>query len=155
MVKTGHGEQAQYPSLPINLQIVADAIVGNAILVLKYLVQTLLSTPMAADIASTSQSPLSIISRLARKIDDIRHPQARACVLWLVGQYCASEEKGKGPEGVAEWAPDVLRKGAKTFSQEVWHFIGLSLSHSEFGVDYSGQVADHNLGREIAGPLSD
>ncbi|KAF9466467.1 adaptin N terminal region-domain-containing protein [Collybia nuda] len=100
MIKTGH-----------------DAVVNSAVLVLKYLVQTQLSAPRP-DIASTSQSPLTIIAHLARKIDDIRHAQARACVLWLVGQYSASEEKGAGPEGIAEWAPDVLRKAAKTFSQE-------------------------------------
>jgi len=90
--------------------------VGSAVVVLKYLVQTQLS---AANVASTSQSPFTIISHLARKIDDIRHAQARACVLWLVGQYSALQEQGAGPEGVAEWAPDVLRKAAKTFSQEV------------------------------------
>ncbi|KAG6892298.1 hypothetical protein C0992_001022, partial [Termitomyces sp. T32_za158] len=71
-----------------------------------------------AELPGTSQAPLKIIAQLARKIDDIRHAQARACVIWLVGQYAPSGDKGPGPEGVADWAPDVLRKTAKTFAQE-------------------------------------
>jgi AP-3 complex subunit beta len=39
-------------------------------------------------------------------------------VLWLVGQYSASTEPGAGPEGIVEWAPDVLRKTAKGFAAE-------------------------------------
>lgn len=75
-------------------------------------------------------SPVSIISRLAYRIDEIHHPQARACILWLVGQYAAAPETGTNidsgiggagnvPEGVVPWAPDVLRKAAVTFRQEV------------------------------------
>ncbi|KAF8871773.1 armadillo-type protein [Infundibulicybe gibba] len=96
-----------------------DSVVNNAVLVLKYLVHTQLSTSFASTTASPSQSPITIISHLARRIDDIRHAQARACVFWLVGQYSPSAENGVGPEGIADWAPDVLRKGAKRFSQEV------------------------------------
>ncbi|KAJ7104301.1 adaptin N terminal region-domain-containing protein [Mycena belliarum] len=99
-----------------------DAVVSSAVLVLKYLVQAQLSaatTSSFAVVAATPQeSPLTIISHLARRIDDIRHAQARACVLWLVGQYAASTEPSRGPEGVVEWAPDVLRKSAKGFSSE-------------------------------------
>lgn len=88
-------------------------------MVLQMLVQMQLSKPSSMSIASTSQSPLSIIAHLARKIDDIKHAQARACVVWLVGQYSGSEdERGRGVEGIAEWAPDVLRKMAKGFGQE-------------------------------------
>lgn len=66
-------------------------------------------------------SPLSIIAHLARRVDDIKHAQARACVTWLVGQYAADENArdGPGPEGIADWAPDVLRKLAKSFASEV------------------------------------
>ncbi|KAJ3811520.1 adaptin N terminal region-domain-containing protein [Lentinula aff. lateritia] len=95
-----------------------DVVVSNAILVLKYLVQTQLSQISGANAVNPSQSSLSIISSLARKIDDIRHPQARACVVWLVGQYCASDQVTRAPTGIAEWAPDVLRKTAKTFPKE-------------------------------------
>jgi len=87
-------------------------------MVLKYLVQTQLSTNIPNGLSDSSRSPISIIAHLARRIDDIRHSQARACVVWLVGQYAATEEKGAGPEGIAEWAPDVLRKMAKTFAEE-------------------------------------
>ncbi|CAA7267058.1 unnamed protein product [Cyclocybe aegerita] len=95
-----------------------DIVVSSAVQVLKHLVQTQLSAQTPLAFASTSQSPLSIIAHLARRIDDIKHEQARACVVWLVGQYGASDEKGPGPEGIAEWAPDVLRKLAKSFAQE-------------------------------------
>lgn len=95
-----------------------DTVVSNAVIVLQTLVQTQLSKPNPISIASTSQSPLSIIAHLARRIDDIKHAQARACVVWLVGQYGSSDERGRGLEGITEWAPDVLRKMAKGFGQE-------------------------------------
>jgi AP-3 complex subunit beta len=97
-----------------------DVVVSNAVLVLKSLVQTQLRVPSSSLTPSSStQPPLAIISHLARRIDDIRHSQARACVLWLVGQYSEVDTKGSGgPEGIADWAPDVLRKTAKTFSNE-------------------------------------
>ncbi|KAK7033043.1 AP complex subunit beta [Favolaschia claudopus] len=99
-----------------------DAVVSSAVMVLKYLVQSQLTAASSSSFASVAataqQSPLKIIEQLARRIDDIRHAQARACVLWLVGQYSASNEPTKGPEGVVEWAPDILRKAAKSFSAE-------------------------------------
>lgn len=104
-------------------------IVANAVLVLKLLVQIRIQQQQnviaAGGLPPQTFSPLEIISRLARRIDDIRHPKARACVVWLVGQYAASPapaENGTtsaGPEGIAPWAPDVLRKMAKSFIQEV------------------------------------
>ena len=109
----------------------SDVIVTNAVLVLKSLVQIRIQQQLNAiaygGLPSQSFSPLEIISRLARRLDEIRHPKARACVLWLVGQYAASPETAPGtngvahigPEGIAPWAPDVLRKTAKTFGQEV------------------------------------
>lgn len=95
-----------------------DTIVNTAVVVLKNMIQVQLTSRRPATIG-LSQSPLVIISQLARKIDGIRHPQARACVVWLVGQYAGSEEGTPSRlEGVADWAPDVLRKMAKSFSQE-------------------------------------
>ena len=41
-----------------------------------------------------------------------------------MGQYAADDtpfEKKRGPEGVAEWAPDVLRKAAAFFTKEVMY----------------------------------
>ncbi|KAF9446612.1 hypothetical protein P691DRAFT_761494 [Macrolepiota fuliginosa MF-IS2] len=94
-----------------------DSVTSPAVMVLKTLVQTQLSSA-APGVTSSPQSPISIIARLARKVDDITNVQARACIIWLVGQYAASDEPSPGPEGIAEWAPDVLRKAAKTFGQE-------------------------------------
>ncbi|KAF9565363.1 hypothetical protein CPC08DRAFT_784525 [Agrocybe pediades] len=104
-----------------------DIVVSNAVMVLKYLVQTQLSGMTPA--LPAAQSPLSIIAHLARRIDDIKHAQARACVVWLVGQYAGSEAETSAstatagmsagcPEGIAPWAPDVLRKLAKSFASE-------------------------------------
>ncbi|TRM64961.1 adaptin N terminal region-domain-containing protein [Schizophyllum amplum] len=86
-----------------------DAVVSGAVLVLKQLVQTQLGTGVVLG----QRSPLDIVAQLARKVDNIRHAQARACVLWLVGQYGTQDG-----ETVAEWAPDVLRKAAKSFATE-------------------------------------
>ncbi|KAH8831481.1 adaptin N terminal region-domain-containing protein [Flagelloscypha sp. PMI_526] len=95
-------------------------VVSNAIMVLKRLVQAQLSEPSSSSLPS--QPPLKIISQLARKIDDILHADARACVLWLVGQYAGSPLAVRcsipGLERVAEWAPDVLRKAGKSFTSE-------------------------------------
>ncbi|KAF8556169.1 hypothetical protein OG21DRAFT_1495700 [Imleria badia] len=93
-----------------------DIVVSNAVLVLKALIQNQLLVDASAPVAS--QSPRSIISLLARRIDDIKHPQARACVLWLVGQYSAAPGVSTVVEGVADWAPDVLRKICKSFNAE-------------------------------------
>lgn len=103
-----------------------DPVVTNAVLVLKSLVQVRLHQKAAIAAVSSSFSPTSIISKLAYRIDDIRHPKARACVLWLVGQHAGTDslpvENGVqriGPEGITPWAPDVLRKATITFAKEV------------------------------------
>ena len=92
---------------------------ANAVIVLKLLVQSSLQQ----EGLSINYSSTSIISRLAYSFDSISHPQARACILWLVGQHAASDvtQNGAqvGPEGVVPWAPDLLRKAALTFMQEV------------------------------------
>jgi len=100
--------------------ISSDIVLSNAVLVLKYLVQSQLELS-GIPTSPPSQMPLTIISHLARRIDDIQHPQAKACVLWLVGQYSAASmhESGTDLSGVVAWAPDVLRKLAKSFGKEV------------------------------------
>ncbi|KAJ6669868.1 hypothetical protein lerEdw1_000417, partial [Lerista edwardsae] len=50
-----------------------------------------------------------IIKRMARLLDSITVPVARASILWLTGEYC---------ERVPKVAPDVLRKMAKSFTIE-------------------------------------
>jgi AP-3 complex subunit beta len=94
----------------------ADVVVSNAVLVLKSLVQ---SQAVSGD---SSQSSLSIVSKLAQRVDEFHHPQAKACVIWLTGQY-AEQVSGSAapgtPAGIAPWAPDVLRQTTKTFGAEV------------------------------------
>lgn len=51
-----------------------------------------------------------IISQMAKLIDFITVAAARASILWLIGEYC---------EKVPKIAPDVLRKLAKSFVEEV------------------------------------
>lgn len=112
----------------ISAKQASDIIVSNAVLVLKALIQNqLLIGPSAL---ASSQSPLAIISLLARRIDDIKHPQARACVLWLVGQYSAAPGINTVIEGVADWAPDVLRKFSKSFNTEVFAIPHVSCRYS-------------------------
>ncbi|KAH8117745.1 adaptin N terminal region-domain-containing protein [Phellopilus nigrolimitatus] len=105
----------------------SDSAVSSSVLVLRTLVQTRLQTEPGASLTTTSaHSPLRIIADLAGRIDEIRHPSARACVIWLVGQYAAlgAEDSNKpnlgdgGVSCVAWWAPDVLRRVAKTYSTE-------------------------------------
>ncbi|XP_026058168.1 AP-3 complex subunit beta-2-like isoform X6 [Carassius auratus] len=50
-----------------------------------------------------------IIKHMAKLIDNIQVPMARASILWLIGEYC---------EHVPKIAPDVLRNMAKTFTNE-------------------------------------
>lgn len=51
-----------------------------------------------------------IIKHMAKLLDHITIPQARASIVWLLGEYC---------ERIPKIAPDVLRKIAKTFTNEV------------------------------------
>jgi AP-3 complex subunit beta len=51
-----------------------------------------------------------IIIEMAKLVDSVAVPQARASILWLLGEYS---------ERVPKIAPDVLRKMAKTFTTEV------------------------------------
>lgn len=88
---------------------------ANAVVELKSLVQTQMQ---GATHAGPSSAPLTIVERLAYRIDEIRHAQARACIVWLVGQYAADDSPNAVIEGVVPWAPDVLRKIAKSLRDE-------------------------------------
>lgn len=76
----------------------AEYVVAESVVVIKNLLQT-----KAAD-------NFEIISQMAKLIDFITVPAARASILWLIGEYC---------EKVPKIAPDVLRKLAKSFIEEV------------------------------------
>ncbi|CAG9759558.1 unnamed protein product [Ceutorhynchus assimilis] len=74
-----------------------DAVVAESVVVIKRLLQT-----QAAD-------PKEIITHMARLLDGITVAQARAAILWLLGEHS---------QKVPKIAPDVLRKLAKSFPDE-------------------------------------
>lgn len=88
-----------------------------------------------------------IVERLAYRIDEIRHAQARACIVWLVGQYAADDSPNAVVEGVVSWAPDVFRKIAKSFRDEArgltLHFRSVELAHT-----FPPSIFPSLLGRE-------
>lgn len=77
---------------------VTEAVVAESVVVIKKLLQ------------SQPNQHKDIISQMSRLMDTITVPQARASILWLLGEYS---------ELVPNIAPDVLRKMAKSFVQEV------------------------------------
>lgn len=104
--------QAGMAALMRLLRSKRDSSVATAVIVLKSVIQA-----NAADAA-----PVRLVAKLARQLDAITNDNARACVFWLVGQYAGEEAEtsaGQGWEGMASWAPDVLRKGIKGFMVEV------------------------------------
>ncbi|KAG8772708.1 AP-3 complex subunit beta, partial [Serendipita sp. 397] len=123
-----------------------DAVGSSAVRVLKDLVQSNRreTFPAAAAAAATVvvavegiasvQTPAEIVASLAHQFDDVRHPRAKACVLWLVGQYAAAATSTTATTattatakdgvqiqvvpGVENWAPDVLRRAVKSFAHD-------------------------------------
>lgn len=71
---------------------------AESVVVIKKLLQT-----QAAE-------PKDIVIHMVRLLDNITVAQARAAILWLLGEHSQS---------VSHIAPDVLRKLAKTFPDEV------------------------------------
>ncbi|XP_048383234.1 AP-3 complex subunit beta-1 isoform X2 [Stegostoma tigrinum] len=74
-----------------------ENVVAESVVVIKKLLQT-----------QPSQHS-EIIKHMAKLLDNITVPMARASILWLIGEYC---------EHVPKIAPDVLRKVAKSFTTE-------------------------------------
>ncbi|CAI2173586.1 7676_t:CDS:10 [Funneliformis geosporum] len=74
-----------------------DAVVAESVVVIKRLLQL------------RPQDNADLIIQLARALDQITVPMARASIFWLVGQYSQNLEKV---------APDILRKAAKSFVNE-------------------------------------
>jgi AP-3 complex subunit beta len=52
----------------------------------------------------------NVVLHLAKLIESITIPNARASIVWVVGEYC---------EKIPLYAPDILRKLAKGFINEV------------------------------------
>ncbi|RXG61353.1 AP-3 complex subunit beta-1 [Armadillidium vulgare] len=74
-----------------------ESVVGESVVVVRKLLQ------------SETDGHKDIITHMARLVDNIRMPTARASILWLLGEYC---------DRVPKIAPDVLRKMAKSFTNE-------------------------------------
>uniref|UniRef100_UPI00398E351C AP-3 complex subunit beta-1 n=1 Tax=Pristiophorus japonicus TaxID=55135 RepID=UPI00398E351C len=74
-----------------------ENVVAESVVVIKKLLQT-----------QPSQHS-EIIKHMAKLLDNIAVSMARASILWLIGEYC---------ERVPKIAPDVLRKVAKSFTNE-------------------------------------
>ncbi len=74
------------------------AVVGGAVVVAKTLLQ------------SQKSGTKPVITQLAKMVDRVTVPPARAAILWLLGEHC---------ERLPHLPPDVLRKMAKTFPDEV------------------------------------
>ena len=51
-----------------------------------------------------------VITHMAKLLDKVHVPMARASILWLIGEYS---------DRIPKIAPDVLRKMAKSFASEV------------------------------------
>lgn len=76
---------------------ITEAIVAESVIVIKRLLQT-----KAAD-------PKEIVRHMTKLLDTIMVPNARAAILWLLGEHAAI---------VPLIAPDILRKMAKCFPEE-------------------------------------
>ncbi|KAF9157245.1 AP-3 complex subunit beta-2 [Actinomortierella ambigua] len=74
-----------------------DSIVSEAVVAIRNLIQ------------ERSEDDTALIAQLTKSLEQIKEPNARANVFWLVGQYCGR---------LATIAPDVLRQGAKSFTSE-------------------------------------
>ncbi|KAG8456515.1 hypothetical protein GDO86_002338 [Hymenochirus boettgeri] len=74
-----------------------EVVVAESVVVIKKLLQT------------QPSHHSDIIKHMAKLLDKITVPMARASILWLIGEYC---------ERVPKIAPDVLRKTAKSFTNE-------------------------------------
>ncbi|XP_037079170.1 AP-3 complex subunit beta-2-like [Pollicipes pollicipes] len=74
-----------------------ESVVAESVVVIKKLLQT------------QPGEHREIIRHMARLVDTIKIPMARASILWLIGEYC---------DRIPKIAPDVLRKMAQTFINE-------------------------------------
>lgn len=95
-----------------NISEVADTCLNGLVLLLSNRDETVVaeSVVVIKKLLQTQPSQHSdIIKHMAKLFDNITVSMARASILWLMGEYC---------ENVPKIAPDVLRKMAKTFTNE-------------------------------------
>lgn len=79
-------------------------VVAESVVVIRHLLQ------MLTDSEDHQQTLKEVISHLARLLETITVPSARASITWVIGEYSGQ---------VPLLAPDILRKLAKSFSNEV------------------------------------
>ena len=96
----------------------SESVVGESVVVIKKLLQL------------GAKEHTDIIIHMAKIIDKITVSMARASILWLIGEYS---------DHIPKIAPDVLRKMAKTFVNEVivYHYCPVQLT-SRFCIYTSG-----------------
>lgn len=83
----------------------AEAVVAESVVVIK----TLLQLGARESTPTQARRHRLIIKHLARLMDSIQVPMARASITWLVGEYASV---------IPNVAPDILRKLAKSFRDE-------------------------------------
>ncbi|EGG21253.1 beta adaptin [Cavenderia fasciculata] len=81
----------------------SSVVVAECVIVLKRLLQLNVDNP------DSSIKSENIIMHLAKLLDNLQVPSARAAIIWVIGEYSHK---------IPMVAPDVLRKLAKTFSDE-------------------------------------
>ncbi|XP_056135534.1 AP-3 complex subunit beta-1-like [Lampris incognitus] len=95
-----------------NISEVADTCLNGLVLLLSNRDETVVaeSVVVIKKLLQTKRTQHSeIIKHMAKLLDNITVPMARASILWLIGEYC---------ERVPKIAPDVLRRMAKSFTAE-------------------------------------
>lgn len=110
----GRHQQMEGHLVLILLYCNTDVAVAAAVLALKSLHQH----------HTTLTGTLNVVASLASHFDNITHPEARACILWMVGQYARASGQGSTPmpeslQAIEPWVPDILRKAAKSFVSDV------------------------------------
>lgn len=99
-----------------------DATVAQAVIALRSLVQSLPGRDSAS----------SLVLSLTRRLSFIHGEDARASVFWLGSRYgIGGDDTGSrhsGFDGIAIWAPDLLREGVRYFMSEVSPVWGLGCS---------------------------
>ena len=97
-----HDKSASMRCLRLLLQQISSqdgTLVAESLTVIRHLIQ------------QDPQSHVIIVIRLAKNLDSITNPQARATIIWLVGEFAGLSDDGN-------IAPDVLRILAKGFVDE-------------------------------------
>jgi len=83
----------------------SEVVVAESVVVIKKLLQ--LGQESLEGEENTDQT--RIVTHLAKLLDSIQVPNARASIIWIVGEYCTK---------IPLYAPDILRKLAQSFKNE-------------------------------------